>query len=189
MRMCKQNGHFLMICRDDVSAEVYEQKSSVIWGGFFYVLQHLLLAADRPDERLHGYISALKSIFTTNFDSAWQTTLAHTLHTLQFGLTPLTRKAFTTVLPRRITERLRRINEPRRRKIELPLRRIIQPSCGILDPPRRIIERLYSLTEAVEGKLKYFQGRHEPVPPHVNIEPVYGINKDLGGNQNAKNFK
>ena len=48
---------------------------------------------------------------------------------------------------------------------------------------------LYSLTEAVEGKPKYFQGRHEPVPPYKNIEPVYGINKDFGRNQNAKRFQ
>ena len=60
---------------------------------------------------------------------------------------------------------------------------------AIVDPPRRIIARLYSLTEAVEGKPKYFQGRHEPVPPYRNIEPVYGINKDFGGNQNAKRFQ
>ena len=33
--MRKQNGHFLVICRDDVSAEVYEQKGFVIWGEFF----------------------------------------------------------------------------------------------------------------------------------------------------------
>ena len=85
------------------------------------------------------------------------------------------RKAFTT-------EPLRRIKEP--------LRRITRPSCAVIDPPRRIIGGLYSLTaEAVEGKPKYFQGRHEPVPRHMNIEPVYGINKDFGRNQNAKNFK
>ena len=78
------------------------------------------------------------------------------------------RKAFTT--------------EPLRRKIERPLRRIIRPSCAIIDPPRRIIDRLYSLTEAVEEKPKYFQGRHKPLPPYKNIEPVSGVNKDFGGN-------
>ena len=101
---------------------------------------------------------------------------------------PLIRKAFTTEPLRRLNEPLRRRREPLRRKIERPLRRIIRPSCAIIDPPRRIIERLYSLTEAVEGKLKYFQGKHEPVPSHLNIEPVYGINKDFARNQNAKNF-
>ena len=62
-------------------------------------------------------------------------------------------------------------------------------SLASVDPPRRIIARIYSLTEAVEGNLKYFQGRHEPVHPCKNIEPVYGINKDFGGNQNAKKFQ
>ena len=42
------------------SAEVYERKGSLLYFevSLFYVLQHLLLAAERPDERLHGYISA-----------------------------------------------------------------------------------------------------------------------------------
>ena len=48
-------------------------------------------------------------------------------------------------------------------------RRIIRPSCAIIDPPRRIIHRVYSFTEAVEGKIKYFEGRHEPVPACKNI--------------------
>ena len=68
-------------------------------------------------------------------------------------------------------------------------RRIIRPSCAIIYPPRRIIDRVYSFTEAVEGKIKYFQGRHEPVPAYKNISPVYGINKNLGGNQQAKTLK
>lgn len=37
------------------------------------------------------------------------------------------------------------------------------------DPPRRIIDRVYSFTEAVEEKIKYFQGRHEPVPAYKDI--------------------
>ena len=98
------------------------------------------------------------------------------------------KKAFTTEPLWRINEPLRRKSEPLWRKIERPLWRIIRQSCAIIDPPRRIIERLCSFTEAVEGKPKYFQGRHEPVPPYRNIEPVYGINKDFGGNQNAKKF-
>ena len=98
------------------------------------------------------------------------------------------RKAFTTELLWRINEPLWGKIEPHCGKIERPLRRIIRPSrsCAIIDPPRRIIERVCSFTEAVEGKPKYFQGRHEPVLPHRNIEPVYGINKDFGGNQEAK---
>ena len=106
------------------------------------------------------------------------------------------RKAFTTEPLWRTNEPLRRISEPLRRKIEphcgkieRPLWKIIRPSCTIIDPPRRIIERVCSFIEAVEGKPKYFQGRHEPVPPYRNIEPVYGINKDFGGNQNAKKFQ
>ena len=65
-------------------------------------------------------------------------------------------------------------------------RRIIRPSCAIIYHPRRIIDSVYSFTEAVEGKIKYFVGRHEPVPPYKNISLVYGINKNLGGNQNAR---
>ena len=118
--------------------------------------------------------------------------LAHTrnciLHNLDLHK-PLMRKVFTTEPLWRINVPLQRISEPLRRKIEHPLCRIIQPSCAIIDPPWRIIERVCFFTEAVEGKPKYFQGRHKPVPPYRNIELVYGINKDFGGKQNAKKFQ
>ena len=68
-------------------------------------------------------------------------------------------------------------------------KRPIRPSCAIIDPLRRIIECVCSFTEAIEGKPKYFQGRHEPVPPYRNIKLVYRIKKDFGGNQNAKKFQ
>lgn len=100
-------------------------------------------------DQMNDYMAAfqllgryLPQISNPDFDNAWQTTLAHTLHTAQFGLTPLTRKAFTTEPLRRIKEPLWRMSEPLQRKIERPLRRIIRPSCAIIDPPRRIIEWL-----------------------------------------------
>ena len=97
------------------------------------------------------------------------------------------RKAFTKEPLWRINEPLRRISEPLRWKTERPLWRIIRPSCAIIEPPRRI--RVYSFTEAVEGKPKHFQDRHEPAPPYKNIEPVHEINKDFGGNENANKFQ
>ena len=142
-----------MICRDDVSAEVYVRRGSVIWGEFFYVLQHLLLPADRPDERLHGYISAVRYEISNHWFWERVTNKACPYSACSHNLDlhePLIRKAFTT-------EPLRRMNEPLRRKIERP------PSednwapssednstvlCDYrIDPPRarRIIEGLYLL--------------------------------------------
>ena len=45
---------------------------------------------------------------------------------------------------------------------------------------------MYSFTEAVKEKPKYFQQSYKPVHPYKNIELVHGINKDFKGNQNAK---
>ena len=94
---------------------------------------------------------------------------------------PLMRKALTT-------SPLRRIIEPLRRKIESHCGKSENNStvlCDYISSSENNC-RLYSFTEAVEGKIKYFQGRHEPVPAFKNIQPVYGINKNLRGNQNAK---
>ena len=55
-------------------------------------------------------------------------------------------------------------------------RRIIRPSCAIIAASvnecimiNNLLIMIHSFTEAVEGKRKYFQGRHEPVPAYKNI--------------------
>ena len=41
-------------------------------------------------------------------------------------------------------------------------------------------EAVYELNKTFEGKQRPFEGKHEPLPPRRNIEPVCEINKVFG---------
>ena len=42
------------------------------------------------------------------------------------------------------------------------------------------------LLTLLKENIKLFQGKHEPLSPCRNIEPIYGMNEAFRGNQNAK---
>ena len=88
------------------------------------------------------------------------------------------------------------VHKLRTRKIYLtePLRRNIEPHCGINKPLRRNIEPLRRNIEPLRGnvieplrrKFEHFssKGNHDRISQCRNVESVYGINKSFSGNRN-----